>query len=59
MFDPATGQVTGHVDMERLRIGDGRRGCDMGPLVILAHRDRVASYLDADVKAGEMVSGRR
>ncbi|KZX21666.1 CoA-acylating methylmalonate-semialdehyde dehydrogenase [Rathayibacter tanaceti] len=28
-----------------LRIGDGRRGCDMGPLVTEAHRDKVASYI--------------
>jgi len=35
-----------------LRTGDGRRGCDMGPLVTRAHRDRVASYLDAGVAAG-------
>jgi malonate-semialdehyde dehydrogenase (acetylating)/methylmalonate-semialdehyde dehydrogenase len=36
----------------RLRTGDGRRGCDMGPLVTQAHRDKVASYLDAGVEAG-------
>ncbi len=35
-----------------VRVGDGRRGCDMGPLVTQAHRDRVASYLDAGVEAG-------
>ncbi|MCJ1688041.1 CoA-acylating methylmalonate-semialdehyde dehydrogenase [Rathayibacter sp. VKM Ac-2927] len=29
----------------QLRIGDGRRGCDMGPLVTEAHRDKVASYI--------------
>ncbi|NQX29409.1 CoA-acylating methylmalonate-semialdehyde dehydrogenase [Microbacteriaceae bacterium VKM Ac-2854] len=29
-----------------LRIGDGRRGCDMGPLVTKVHRDKVASYID-------------
>ncbi|QHC67624.1 CoA-acylating methylmalonate-semialdehyde dehydrogenase [Rathayibacter sp. VKM Ac-2759] len=28
-----------------LRIGDGRRGCDMGPLVTQQHRDKVASYI--------------
>jgi malonate-semialdehyde dehydrogenase (acetylating)/methylmalonate-semialdehyde dehydrogenase len=28
-----------------LRIGDGRRSCDMGPLVTREHRDRVASYV--------------
>ena len=29
-----------------LRTGDGRQGCDMGPLVTAQHRDRVASYID-------------
>ncbi|MFT7764605.1 CoA-acylating methylmalonate-semialdehyde dehydrogenase [Clavibacter tessellarius] len=31
--------------MSGLRVGDGRRGCDMGPLVTEAHRDKVASYI--------------
>lgn len=31
---------------DKLRIGDGRRGCDMGPLVTPQHRDKVASYID-------------
>ena len=30
-----------------LRTGDGRRGCDMGPLVTGVHRDKVQSYVDA------------
>ena len=38
-----------------LRTGDGRRGCDMGPLVTRAHRDKVASYLDAGVEAGAVL----
>jgi malonate-semialdehyde dehydrogenase (acetylating)/methylmalonate-semialdehyde dehydrogenase len=38
--------------MANLRIGDGRRGCDMGPLVTAAHRDKVVSYLDAGVAEG-------
>jgi malonate-semialdehyde dehydrogenase (acetylating)/methylmalonate-semialdehyde dehydrogenase len=43
-----------------LKIGDGRRGTDMGPLVTGAHRDKVASYLDAGVTAGAelVVDGR-
>jgi len=44
-----------------IRVGDGRRpGCDMGPLVTRAHRDRVASYLDDGVTAGAslVVDGR-
>jgi malonate-semialdehyde dehydrogenase (acetylating)/methylmalonate-semialdehyde dehydrogenase len=46
--------------MATLRIGDGRRGCDMGPLVTRPHRDKVASYLDAGVSAGAtlVVDGR-
>ncbi len=31
--------------MHGLRVGDGRRGCDMGPLVTREHRDKVASYI--------------
>ncbi|MGT2425179.1 CoA-acylating methylmalonate-semialdehyde dehydrogenase [Amnibacterium kyonggiense] len=31
--------------MASLRTGDGRRSCDMGPLVTRQHRDRVASYI--------------
>ena len=43
-----------------LRTGDGRRGSDLGPLVTQAHRDKVASYLDAGVEAGAtlVVDGR-
>ena len=46
--------------MAGIRTGDGRRGCDMGPLVTRAHRDRVASYVDAGVAAGAtpVVDGR-
>jgi malonate-semialdehyde dehydrogenase (acetylating) / methylmalonate-semialdehyde dehydrogenase len=32
--------------MGKLTTGDGRRSCDMGPLVTKAHRDKVASYID-------------
>ena len=40
-----------------LRVGDGRRpGCEMGPLVTAAHRDRVVSYLDAGVAAGAQLA---
>jgi malonate-semialdehyde dehydrogenase (acetylating)/methylmalonate-semialdehyde dehydrogenase len=35
-----------------LRTGDGSRGCDMGPLVTAAHRDKVAGYVDAGEAAG-------
>jgi len=32
--------------MSAIKVGDGRRSCDMGPLVTEAHRDKVASYID-------------
>lgn len=35
--------------MQDLRTGDGRRGCDMGPLITREHRDKVAGYLDTAV----------
>ncbi|KQX63706.1 CoA-acylating methylmalonate-semialdehyde dehydrogenase [Angustibacter sp. Root456] len=41
--------------MATLKIGDGRRGCDMGPLVTRQHRDKVASYIDAGREAGATV----
>ncbi|MFI8890406.1 CoA-acylating methylmalonate-semialdehyde dehydrogenase [Streptomyces paradoxus] len=43
-----------------LRTGDGRRDCDMGPLVTAASRDRVRSYVDAGVREGAtlVVDGR-
>ncbi len=46
--------------MARLRTGDGRRGCDMGPLVTGEHRDRVTAYVAAGVDAGAelVVDGR-
>jgi malonate-semialdehyde dehydrogenase (acetylating)/methylmalonate-semialdehyde dehydrogenase len=41
--------------IETLRTGDGRRGCDMGPLVTREHRDRVAGYLDVGVAGGAVL----
>jgi malonate-semialdehyde dehydrogenase (acetylating)/methylmalonate-semialdehyde dehydrogenase len=42
--------------MATLKVGDGRRSCDMGPLVTEAHRDRVASYIDvADADGATVV----
>jgi malonate-semialdehyde dehydrogenase (acetylating) / methylmalonate-semialdehyde dehydrogenase len=35
-----------------LRIGDGTRGADMGPLVTAIHRNKVVSYIDAGEAAG-------
>jgi malonate-semialdehyde dehydrogenase (acetylating)/methylmalonate-semialdehyde dehydrogenase len=41
--------------MSGLVIGDGRRQCDMGPLVTEAHRDKVASYIDIAATDGATV----
>ncbi len=41
--------------MDKLRTGDGRRGCDMGPLVTKEHRDKVAGYIDVATKDGAKV----
>ncbi|HEY5857588.1 MAG TPA: CoA-acylating methylmalonate-semialdehyde dehydrogenase [Aldersonia sp.] len=35
-----------------IKTGDGTRDADMGPLVTKAHRDKVASYVDAGEAAG-------
>jgi malonate-semialdehyde dehydrogenase (acetylating) / methylmalonate-semialdehyde dehydrogenase len=45
---------------EKLHTGDGRRGCDMGPLVTAAARDRVTGYIDAGESDGAklVVDGR-
>jgi malonate-semialdehyde dehydrogenase (acetylating)/methylmalonate-semialdehyde dehydrogenase len=41
--------------MKTLKIGDGRRKCDMGPLVTKEHRDKVAGYIDIAEKDGAKV----
>ncbi|MEY4985684.1 MAG: hypothetical protein RLZZ359_570 [Actinomycetota bacterium] len=41
--------------MKKLTTGDGRRNCDMGPLVTKVHRDKVASYIDIAVEDGATV----
>jgi len=41
--------------MATLVIGDGRRSCDMGPLVTGVHRDKVASYIDIATEDGATV----
>ena len=41
--------------MAKLVIGDGRRNCDMGPLVTKEHRDKVAIYIDLATKDGAQV----
>jgi malonate-semialdehyde dehydrogenase (acetylating)/methylmalonate-semialdehyde dehydrogenase len=46
--------------MAALRVGDGRRSCDMGPLITAQHRERVASYIDIAAQDGAdvVVDGR-
>jgi malonate-semialdehyde dehydrogenase (acetylating)/methylmalonate-semialdehyde dehydrogenase len=38
-----------------VKVGDGRRACDMGPLISAQHRERVASYIDVAVQDGAEV----
>jgi malonate-semialdehyde dehydrogenase (acetylating)/methylmalonate-semialdehyde dehydrogenase len=61
--DPVGDELVGKISerMAKLHVGDGRRaGCEMGPLVTAAHRDRVVSYVDAGVESGAalVVDGR-
>ena len=46
--------------MTGLKVGDGTRGCDMGPLITKEHRDKVAGYLDTATTDGAtlVVDGR-
>ena len=41
--------------MSKLTVGDGTRGCDMGPLITREHRDKVAGYIDVAVADGATV----
>ncbi len=41
--------------MTGLKVGDGTRGCDMGPLITKEHRDKVASYIDIATADGATV----
>lgn len=47
--------------MAKIKTGNGAMGADMGPLVTLVHRDKVASYVAAGEKAGAtlVVDGRK
>ncbi|GII63876.1 methylmalonate-semialdehyde dehydrogenasE (MmsA) [Sphaerisporangium krabiense] len=46
--------------MDGITVGDGRRGCDMGPLVTREHRDKVTSYIEDAERDGSrlVVDGR-
>ncbi|MEY2849551.1 MAG: methylmalonate-semialdehyde dehydrogenase [Actinomycetota bacterium] len=41
--------------MGALTVGDGLRGCDMGPLITRQHRDTVSSYIDLATSDGATV----
>jgi malonate-semialdehyde dehydrogenase (acetylating) / methylmalonate-semialdehyde dehydrogenase len=41
--------------MSGLTVGDGTRGCDMGPLITKEHRDKVAGYIDIATDDGAVV----
>jgi malonate-semialdehyde dehydrogenase (acetylating)/methylmalonate-semialdehyde dehydrogenase len=41
--------------MAGLTVGDGRRNCDMGPLVTGQHRDKVAGYIDVAKQDGATI----
>ncbi len=42
--------------MAQIKVGDGRRSCDMGPLVTKVHRDKVSSYIQiAEQDGAEIV----
>ena len=60
--EPVADELVGKIRerMGEVRVGDGRREVDMGPLVTEAHRDKVAAYLDAGVEEGAelVVDGR-
>jgi malonate-semialdehyde dehydrogenase (acetylating)/methylmalonate-semialdehyde dehydrogenase len=47
--------------MAQIKVGDGRRSCDMGPLVTREHRDKVSSYIDIAEQDGAsiVVDGRQ
>jgi malonate-semialdehyde dehydrogenase (acetylating)/methylmalonate-semialdehyde dehydrogenase len=41
--------------MSGLTVGDGTKGCDMGPLITKEHRDKVAGYIDVAIADGATV----
>ena len=41
--------------MSGLTVGDGRRNCDMGPLITREHRDKVSGYIDVAAVDGATV----
>jgi malonate-semialdehyde dehydrogenase (acetylating) / methylmalonate-semialdehyde dehydrogenase len=62
VVEPVADQLVNLISekMAEIKVGDGRRSCDMGPLVTEIHRDKVASYIDIAVADGAdvVVDGR-
>lgn len=60
--EPVADELIGKITerMATLKVGDGTRGCDMGPLITKEHRDKVAGYLDTAIADGAdvVVDGR-
>jgi malonate-semialdehyde dehydrogenase (acetylating)/methylmalonate-semialdehyde dehydrogenase len=55
--EPVADELIGKITerMATLKVGDGRRSCDMGPLVTQQHRDKVASYIEVAEQDGATV----
>ena len=55
--EPIADELIGKIKdrMATLKVGDGTRDCDMGPLTTKEHRDKVAGYLDTAVADGAEV----
>ncbi len=62
VVEPVADQLVAKIAsrMSTLKIGDGTRGTDMGPLVTSDHRDKVVSYVEAGIASGAtaVVDGR-
>jgi malonate-semialdehyde dehydrogenase (acetylating)/methylmalonate-semialdehyde dehydrogenase len=60
--EPVADELIGLIQerMAKIKVGDGRRSCDMGPLVTKEHRDKVASYVEMAITDGAdvVVDGR-
>jgi len=60
--EPVADELIGLIKerMAKIKVGDGRRSCDMGPLVTKEHRDKVASYIELAINDGSdvVVDGR-
>jgi malonate-semialdehyde dehydrogenase (acetylating)/methylmalonate-semialdehyde dehydrogenase len=55
--EPVTDELIAKISerMSGLTVGDGRRGCDMGPLITKEHRDKVSGYIELATADGAKV----